>query len=99
IPVVADLPVGSTLRDHMMFFTKADIKKPVSYTNAKVFTPLNWLKYHLFGTGLMTSNAALESQTFIRTDPDSKTPDIQLTLVSTLEEHGDSYGHFNYRDE
>ncbi|OWF45557.1 uncharacterized protein LOC110456911 [Mizuhopecten yessoensis] len=99
IPVVADLPVGSTLRDHMMFFTKADIKKPVSYTNAKVFTPLNWLKYYLFGTGLMTSNAALESQTFIRTDPDSKTPDIQLTLVSTLEEHGDSYGHFNYRDE
>ncbi|XP_060081139.1 glucose dehydrogenase [FAD, quinone]-like [Ylistrum balloti] len=99
IPVVVDLPVGSTLRDHMMFFTKADIDKPVSYTNAKVFTPLNWLKYYLFGTGLMTSNAAIESQAFIRTDPERKTPDIQLTLVSTLEEHGDSYGHFNYRDE
>ncbi|XP_021359238.1 glucose dehydrogenase [FAD, quinone]-like [Mizuhopecten yessoensis] len=101
IPVVADLPVGSTLRDHMMFFVKADIDKPISYTSAKVFTPLNWLKYYFFGTGLLTSNAAIESQAFVRTDPDSqaKSPDIQLTLFSTLEEHGDSFDHFNYKDE
>ncbi|XP_069102989.1 glucose dehydrogenase [FAD, quinone]-like isoform X2 [Argopecten irradians] len=99
IPVHADLPVGSVLRDHMVFYVKADIEKPVSYTLAKVFTPMNWLKYHLFGTGLLTSSAAMESQAFIKTDPDRKTPDIQFTLVSSLEEHGDSYGHFNYRDE
>ncbi|XP_033740721.1 glucose dehydrogenase [FAD, quinone]-like isoform X2 [Pecten maximus] len=101
VPVIVDLPVGSTLRDHMMFFVKADIDKPMSYTSAKVFTPMNWLKYYLFGTGLLTNNAAIESQAFVRTDPKSttKSPDIQLTLFSTLEEHGDSYDHFNYRDE
>ncbi|XP_069103977.1 glucose dehydrogenase [FAD, quinone]-like isoform X2 [Argopecten irradians] len=99
IPLVADLPVGSVLRDHMMFFVKANIEKPVSYTIAKVFTPINWIKYYLFGTGLLTSSAAIESQAFIKTEPDRKTPDIQFTLVSSLEEHGDSYGHFNYRDD
>lgn len=49
--MVADLPVGQELQDHMMFFLKADIKKPVSYTMDKVYTPFNWLQYYLFGTG------------------------------------------------
>ncbi|KAK3583881.1 hypothetical protein CHS0354_033654 [Potamilus streckersoni] len=101
IPVVADLPVGENLIDHVMFFVKADISKPVSYTPDKVNTTFNQLMYHFFGTGSLTSNAADEANAFLKTNPGSKDkrPDIQFILVSTLAEHGDAVDHFNYRDE
>jgi len=49
--VIADLPVGEILQDHMMFYLKADIEKPVSYTLEKVNSTLSQLQYNLFSSG------------------------------------------------
>lgn len=99
IPLVVDLPVGEILKDHMMYFTKASIAKPISFTQQKVHTTWNWLKYHLFRSGPLVNNAALEANGFLRFNKKEKYPDIQLIMVNSLAEHGEAYDHFNFKPE
>lgn len=56
IPLVADLPVGHNLQDHIypggIHFT---INRPVSLTTRRIFTPSNMLKYFIKGRGKYSS--------------------------------------------
>lgn len=56
IPVVADLPVGHNLQDHIypggLHFA---ISKPVSLTQKRIFTPANLIKYYTKGVGPLAS--------------------------------------------
>ena len=52
IPVVADLPVGENLKDHLMVDAVVHtFEKPVSLVPER-FGMLDQLKYKLFGTGI-----------------------------------------------
>ncbi|KAJ8314943.1 hypothetical protein KUTeg_007093 [Tegillarca granosa] len=64
IPLVVDLPVGEILKDHMMYFTKASIAEPISFTQQKVHTTWNWLKYHLFRSGTIYDSAKIDLQKY-----------------------------------
>ena len=48
--------------------------------------------------GPLLSNGACEGHSFLKLDGsmESKVPDVQMTMVSSLAEHGDSFTHFNY---
>lgn len=56
IPVVADLPVGHNLQDHIypggIHFT---VDQPVSLNSKRIFTPDNILKYFTKGVGKLMS--------------------------------------------
>lgn len=57
IPLVADLPVGLNLQDHIypggIHFT---IDKPVSLAQERIFTPKNLLDYFTKGIGELLQN-------------------------------------------
>ncbi|MDY6937363.1 MAG: GMC family oxidoreductase N-terminal domain-containing protein [Cyanobacteriota bacterium] len=76
IPVVVDLPgVGRNLQDHLVAGVLSECTQRISLDRAN--TPLNLLKYFLFGRGPLTSNVA-EAGGFIKTRPDLPRPDLQL---------------------
>lgn len=51
IPVVADLPVGKNLQDHVMTLLEFHDNTTRVATKPKLASPMNILKYLLFGTG------------------------------------------------
>ncbi|RWS06258.1 GMC oxidoreductase-like protein 1, partial [Dinothrombium tinctorium] len=86
IPVVADLPVGENLQDHIyaggLHFT---VNHPITITQKRVFTPTNLGKYFASGKGPMTSPGCVEGLGFVRTPFANVTldwPDIEIHLVS-----------------
>jgi hypothetical protein len=51
IPVVADLPVGNNLQDHIMISQQVDVDQAISITPAGLGSVWSELQYKLFGTG------------------------------------------------
>jgi choline dehydrogenase len=87
IPVVADLPgVGQNLQDHLHVPVIHHCTQPISLLNAE--KPIHLLKYHLFKTGMLTSNVA-EAGGFIKTRSDLSKPNLQLHfLPAYFRDHG-----------
>ncbi|XP_076101365.1 glucose dehydrogenase [FAD, quinone]-like isoform X2 [Mytilus galloprovincialis] len=83
IPVLADLPVGSNLQDHM--FVGVPIYANVSYgiDIDKATSIKTLLQYFLFGKGYLTSSA-LEATLYTHSSKGDKSfyPDIQLHFLS-----------------
>lgn len=84
IPVVADLPVGDSLQDHVglggLTFV---INKPVSVTKRRFQTPQVLLEYMMFERGPMTY-PGVEGLAFVNTkyaDPSGLWPDIQYHFL------------------
>lgn len=85
IPVVADLPVGYNLQDHIypggIHFT---IDKPVSLNHKRVFTLNNLVNYFIKGKGPLTSTGvdglAFLSTPYMMSD-NRDWPDIQMHMV------------------
>ncbi|KAG9510874.1 Glucose dehydrogenase [FAD, quinone], partial [Fragariocoptes setiger] len=86
IPVVADLPVGNNLQDHIypggIHFS---IDKPVSLNQKRVFTPKNLAKYMKLGQGPLTSTG-VDGLAFITTNVSEHAdhidwPDIELHFI------------------
>lgn len=76
IPAVCDLPgVGKNLQDHLMVAIGYECKQPVSLQGAE--TRANFLRWLILRGGPLTSNVA-EAGAFLRTQPDSPVPDLQL---------------------
>ena len=79
VPIVADSPgVGRNLQDHPLAGAVFHCTRPVTLDKAE--TPGNFLRFLLFGRGPMTSNLA-EAGAFVRVDPASPVPDLQLYFV------------------
>lgn len=51
IPVVADLPVGDNLHDHVFFSYSVGVKEPVGVAPEDLTSFWTWLQYTLFKTG------------------------------------------------
>lgn len=102
IPVVADLPVGENLQDHVIgdgvdFFTPYP---GVSYTVAKSENFASSWSYSLFGTGMKTSPCFRESIANIKLrhqPPHIKYPLLALHIVSNPESY--YANQLNIKDE
>ncbi|KAK3577526.1 hypothetical protein CHS0354_026483 [Potamilus streckersoni] len=84
IPVIADLPVGKNLQDHIGIILKTRINISASMTLDKVDTIWTKLQYYLFGTGYFSSTG-LEVTSFVATGEEEKKmnyPDIQFNFFS-----------------
>lgn len=55
IPVVADLPVGQNLQDHLFFDVGVRIREPLTTAWSSLFQWQTMLQYKLFGTGIRRS--------------------------------------------
>ncbi|CAG5121967.1 unnamed protein product, partial [Candidula unifasciata] len=86
IPVVADLPVGQNLQDHLFFEYSIGLDEVVSATKEIQESLWTWLKLKLFGTGVLSSSHYVEVQVFDNTGEESKKldyPDLQIMFHQT----------------
>lgn len=60
IPVLADLPVGNNLQDHIYPSVYFEIDKPVSILQREVVTAMSVQNYFLRGRGLLTTLGGVE---------------------------------------
>lgn len=85
IPVVADLPVGQKLDDHIGLFVSAKTDHLLGVSIKDIESMWSKLEYKLFGTGLH-SYTHIDAVGFVHTDKakiGKEQPDIQFTLPST----------------
>ncbi|XP_060604007.1 glucose dehydrogenase [FAD, quinone]-like [Ruditapes philippinarum] len=84
INVVADLPVGDNLQDHLLLHTYASMTEDIGITPEKIQSWKTQLQYKLFGTGIL-SIAGLDATSFFCTyDTKEKdcAADIQFMMYS-----------------
>ena len=97
IEVVADLPVGENLQDHMMLMMLTKIDFPYSITENLSESLWSKLKYYLFGTGPIAF-AGSDGNAFIHTDKTNKGKtyaDIQMVFFSKFPYKN----NFNFRED
>ncbi|KAH9525158.1 hypothetical protein Btru_000505, partial [Bulinus truncatus] len=97
IPVVADLPVGENLQDHMWFDIGVKVREPITATFDEADSWWSNLKYNLFGTGYLNSPFQLEVLAFKSTTKEFQEkdwPDLQIHFFSILPPTtADGYGY------
>ncbi|WAR11078.1 SDH-like protein [Mya arenaria] len=72
IPVVADLPVGENLQDHMTIMFHSQINKQYGIISEEILqTVWNKIQYVIFGTGPLSATG-LGGSAFIHLDPQSR---------------------------
>ncbi|KAL3868337.1 hypothetical protein ACJMK2_041154 [Sinanodonta woodiana] len=84
IPVIADLPVGENLQDHLMLGIPTGVNITGSFTEKAVSSWWTYVQYFLFGTGYLSSSF-LEVVAHVHTERCegyTTAPDIQLFFVS-----------------
>ncbi|XP_041354805.1 glucose dehydrogenase [FAD, quinone]-like isoform X2 [Gigantopelta aegis] len=86
IPMVADLPVGENLQDHLMTFLRVLINQPLSTSPEKLTKPWTKLQYDLFKTGFLASPCLNEFVGYVRTRTDMEygNPDLQINMLLHL---------------
>ncbi|XP_067676229.1 alcohol dehydrogenase [acceptor]-like [Haliotis asinina] len=88
IPVIANLPVGENLQDHMCLPMVSTIQKPLSLTEKKKESFLSLLEYYAFRSGYRTSSGGMEAMAFVKTKSDEPSPDVQFHFVcSCMDSH------------
>lgn len=100
IPVIADLPVGENLQDHLMFPFAIESNVTWSITPDQITSFWSNLQYNVFGTGLL-SWSGREASAFLRTnskDPD-QAPDIQFLLHSVHGKYSKKFAFIKYYKE
>ncbi|CAG5124865.1 unnamed protein product, partial [Candidula unifasciata] len=81
IPIVADLPVGQNLQDHLYFEVGVRIKEPLTTPPSEAITWRTKLQYALFRTGPLSLALASEILAFRSTTNKTREkdwPDVQL---------------------
>jgi choline dehydrogenase-like flavoprotein len=89
IPLIADLPVGQHLQDHLMFPIKLSLREgtswwPITITKMTVLlNPMNLVNYLLFGTGPFSTSGADLTFFYHSNDTYTERPDLQMHLLVT----------------
>lgn len=81
IPVVADLPVGRNLQDHMMFPAMIHVNESISGSDW-VYDWWSQLQYSLFRAGPLSIAGMREAAAYFRTEKSNISPDVQYQLHS-----------------
>ncbi|XP_059159189.1 glucose dehydrogenase [FAD, quinone]-like isoform X3 [Physella acuta] len=87
IPVVADLPVGENLQDHLMFDLGVSINQSLTLSLDTLTSWWTMIEYYLFGTGPLTSPFAVQHLAFKSTTAATREkdwPDLEIHFVSLL---------------
>jgi choline dehydrogenase-like flavoprotein len=87
IPVVADLPVGQNLQDHIMFDVGVKIREPLSTPMHEFGSLWSRLQYKLFGTGPLSSPYSVEVLAFKSTTKETREkdwPDLELQMMAIV---------------
>ncbi|KAL8613591.1 hypothetical protein ACOMHN_022010 [Nucella lapillus] len=87
IPVVADLPVGDNLQDHVAFDYQVGVRKHITVTPEDLTSFWTQLKYTLFKSGPWSSPVSAENTIFKSIDADSKRkdwPNLQMLFMGRL---------------
>ncbi|KAH9503717.1 hypothetical protein Btru_067220 [Bulinus truncatus] len=87
IPVLADLPVGENLQDHVMFEVGFFINQSLTATARSFASVWNHIQYKLFGTGPLASAFLLEALAFKCIAKETKSvdwPDLEIHFFSML---------------
>ncbi|CAL8111598.1 unnamed protein product [Orchesella dallaii] len=86
IPVIADLPVGKNLQDHMGAFGLSwTVKKGSAYSLLPLFNPLTLQEYKNHHTGPFAGTVGVEANAFLHSRYSNKSedwPDLQLFFIS-----------------
>ncbi|XP_071541573.1 glucose dehydrogenase [FAD, quinone]-like isoform X2 [Panulirus ornatus] len=85
IPVVADLPVGRNLQDHVAAGVMFTVEDPVSLMFSRIYSLPALLRYSLFGSGPLTTLGGVEGVGFVNTryaNASDDWPDAQLQFVA-----------------
>ena len=99
IKVIADLPVGENLQDHMLMFVMSSFNNSEGITQPKVDSLMTEIQYRLFHTGIL-SVSGVEATGFFCSYPDKSKPkdcaaDMQFMNFGLYA----SENTFNYRDD
>ncbi|XP_055957864.1 L-sorbose 1-dehydrogenase isoform X2 [Patella vulgata] len=85
IPVVADLPVGDHLEDHISFISYYKTKGTVFSSRNKIESLWTKAQYLTTKSGVLTTPGGMESLAFISTDPKSpEYPDLEIHAINWL---------------
>uniref|UniRef100_A0A0B7ANQ3 Glucose-methanol-choline oxidoreductase N-terminal domain-containing protein n=1 Tax=Arion vulgaris TaxID=1028688 RepID=A0A0B7ANQ3_9EUPU len=101
IPVVADLPVGDNLQDHLYYDFCVGINQSMTATRELQQSFLVQAQYKLFGTGVLSSSHYVEVLVFDNTGEESKKknwPDLQIMFHETPSSM-EGMRTFGYKDE
>ncbi|ODN02350.1 Glucose dehydrogenase [FAD, quinone] [Orchesella cincta] len=86
IPVIADLPVGRNLQDHMGAFGLSwTVRKGSAYSLLPLFNPLTLQEYKRHHTGPFAGTVGVEANAFLHSRYSNRTkdwPDLQLFFIS-----------------
>ncbi|XP_055957865.1 L-sorbose 1-dehydrogenase isoform X3 [Patella vulgata] len=85
IPVVADLPVGDNLQDHISFISYYKTKELVFNSPNKTDSLWTLAQYLTTKSGVLTAPGGIESLAFISTDPKRpEYPDLEIHGIDLL---------------
>ena len=85
IDVVADLPVGENLQDHLMFFAFSPMNQDIGLSSSRVSSLKSKMQYYLFGSGVL-STTGVGTNSFFCTSTDETADcatDIQIAFYAT----------------
>ncbi|KAK3095685.1 hypothetical protein FSP39_017574 [Pinctada imbricata] len=99
IPVVADLPVGKNLQDHLMIPLMVEMNDSISSSPNWVFSTWSHIQYKLFKTGYLAMPGMREAGAFFKLYEDSTAPDVQMTLHSTDITYSRRFSFLELHDE
>jgi len=108
IPLVADLPVGENLQDHLLYDPAIGFTKPLGHTFSDMTSSLSTVQNYIFGTGIWSKSALVEAIYFgTLRDHAQKTkdngiytdwPNLGLHLITMLFP-SESFGLYSYSEE
>lgn len=84
IPVIADLPVGENLNDHLFSVVSSEINTTDSTTGPEADSWLAYLQYLLFGTGPLALSVGVGTAFVKSSKCTTKSPDLQLHINGQL---------------
>ncbi|XP_045198046.2 glucose dehydrogenase [FAD, quinone]-like [Mercenaria mercenaria] len=82
IPVIADLPVGSNLQEHVVYKMDIQTNESVGVTREMVFNAVSYLQYLALGKGWLATSAGIFGNAQLKMDSASKlkVADVQLSF-------------------
>ena len=85
IDIVADLPVGKNLQEHLMFFAFSPMNQDIGLSSSQVSSLKSKIQYYLFGSGVL-STTGIGANAFFCTNTNETADcntDIQIALYAT----------------
>ena len=99
IKLIADLPVGENLQDHMLMFVMTSFNNSQGMTIPKVYSWMSELQYKLFHTGLLSVTGCEATAFFCSYADKNKPKDCAADMQFMDFGYYASDNTFNYRDD